>query len=151
MTLSEFLAARLDEDEAGALETAPASERLRWGVDTGDAPVRYCVVTMDNLGDYTGGGVAEAWAVDPGTGKYVAAHIARHDPARALREVEAKRHRLERYLEEYGFDLPDGVIDGRDPWEATRDQDVKDALETEVREDAAVYDSHPDYDEAWRP
>lgn len=80
-----------------------------------------------------------------------AAHIARFDPARMLREVAAKRRRLERYVEQPGYDLPDGVNEGRDPDERLRDEGVKDALETEVREDAAIYDSHPDYDPAWRP
>jgi hypothetical protein len=76
---------------------------------------------------------------------------ARYDPARVLREVEAKRNRLQRYLEQPGWDLPEGVQDGRDPDEAEADEAVKAALGYEVREDAAVYSDHPDYQAGWKP
>jgi hypothetical protein len=70
-------------------------------------------------------------------------------PARVLREVEAKRARLRRRQEQAGCDLPEGVHEGRDPGERDRDEALKDALETEVREDAAVWSDHPYYDPAW--
>ena len=70
---------------------------------------------------------------------------ANHDPARVLREVAVKRGRLERYLGQSGYDLPEGVNERRDDDERMRDEAVKDALEEEIREDAAVWSDHPDY------
>lgn len=56
-----------------------------------------------------------------------AAHIARHDPARVLREVAAKRAIVERYAK-----APD--------WAGGED----------VRLLAAVWSDHPDYRQEWR-
>jgi Family of unknown function (DUF6221) len=77
--------------------------------------------------------------------------IACCDPSRVLREIHAKRERLDRYLDQPGYDLPDGVHDGRDPAERLRDDAVRYALEYEVREDAAVWSGHPDYKQHWKP
>ena len=74
MDLTEFLSARLDEDEAAPGESAlprgsggsPRTRRYRWPDDE-------LVHSADRKAD--------------------ARHIARHDPARVLREVAAKRGR----------------------------------------------------------
>ena len=110
MTLTEFLSARLDEDEASAraatLLVDGTSADGVWSTDALDAEV----VSGDGITIYDEGG----HSVEQAT------HIARHDPARVLREVEAKRAIVAEHPEMIGFL-------------------------------AAVYDSHPDYDEAWRP
>ncbi|WP_098010476.1 DUF6221 family protein [Streptomyces sp. sk226] len=74
----------------------------------------------------------------------VAQHIARHDPARVLREVEAKRRLLTDY-EENAADLdaqhaPDMDCVGR-----------ADGLETALQHLATAYADRPDYRDAWRP
>ena len=68
-----------------------------------------------------------------------AQHFARHDPARVLREVEAKRKRLAEYeavLEEIDPDEPD-------------DRVLRSTAYAMIRYDAEVYSDHPDYDTAW--
>ena len=63
-------------------------------------------------------------------------HIARYDPGRVLREVEANR----RILAE--FQAQDG-----DPWSA--DADYFAGLVFVVKALAGVYSSHPDYRQEW--
>jgi hypothetical protein len=60
-------------------------------------------------------------------------HIARHDPARVLAEVAAKREILRDYEEMFGFDLPPGVAEGRDYGERVCDEMVRAALRRCVR------------------
>ncbi|MFB4273051.1 DUF6221 family protein [Nonomuraea sp. GTA35] len=88
-----FLRARVDEDEKTAL-TVPVGEPLchppaHWlpGADPGGEK-RWVMGTFKDIDAHT----VEA-----------AEHIARHDPARVLREVEAKRQLLDRHMPgEYG-------------------------------------------------
>ncbi|MFE5628463.1 DUF6221 family protein [Streptomyces sp. NPDC056543] len=114
--LVQFLRARLDEDEQTARGTA-----MEWGT---------------------------AWTVDEAmtsvrsdTGADVVAepnvpirHIASHDPARVLREVDAKRRRLEV--------LADAIQRGHD------DYDIATEL---LPLEALPYADHPDYRDEWRP
>lgn len=67
-------------------------------------------------------------------------HIARHDPARVLREVEAKRKRLaaytaaraaaDRYDDQYMAGVASGLADA-------------------IRGDAGAWADHPDYKQEW--
>ncbi|MFK8851272.1 DUF6221 family protein [Streptomyces sp. Ac-502] len=74
----------------------------------------------------------------------VRAHMATHDPARALAEVAAKKRILDFYDAAHsdavrnavGIDSQDGTIS---------------AATAAVRCLATVYADHPDYNEAWRP
>jgi hypothetical protein len=78
---AEFLAARLDEDEAAARELLrghPGPWRVGLASDVRDSAGE--VVVADEC----------HWSPMP--------HIARHDPARVLREVEAKREILTAYI-----------------------------------------------------
>ena len=70
-----------------------------------------------------------------------AKYDARFDPARVLREVEAGRAILARYAEVQSWPYP--PADGDDA--------IRDELDLILRIKAAVHDSHPDYDEAWKP
>jgi len=84
--LIDFLRARLDEDEA----IARAAYGNRWDTDTADSPGDRWVLSED----------MHLMEADAGT----ATHAARHDPARVLREVGARRRIVDRYawLREHG-------------------------------------------------
>jgi hypothetical protein len=120
--LAAFLAARLDEDEAAAKAGAylPGKD---W-----DAAVHGSGRERDGvLWDEDHANVI-AWFDDE---LAAAQHAARHDPARVLREVEAKRKILASECAPYPRHAP--------PMTVT------------LRLLAAVYADHPDYDEIWRP
>jgi len=131
--LLAFLAARLDEYEAAAKATAPSGTRLAWKtdvqVDDDGRVVGHCVISWPDVA-----GVAGAWGLERGTGSAVAEHIALHDPARVLREVEAKRKILAMYL--------DAV--------AEADPEVVEWMLAVVRTEASVYGDHPDFDPSWQ-
>lgn len=86
--LIAFIRARLDEDEAAAKSARPGP----WDYETevgGFGPVG-CV--MMPLGNHKGTRTGLTAFTPLGTqDAATAAHIARHDPARVLREVAAKR------------------------------------------------------------
>ena len=110
---------------------------------------------MSDLADFLraryGEDEAIAKAVRPDQDYADSEHQERWNPARVLRETGTRRHRLARYLAQAGYGLPEGVADGRDPYEKECDAAVKDALKIEVLEDAAIWRDHPDYDPAWAP
>lgn len=131
-TLAEFLLARIAEQEAvaravpvGEINVPPA----HWSV-SGHPP--------------DAGKVLMGTAVDFALpSPEVAAHVARHDPAHVLAQCEAHRRIIDAYrastqLPEQGHhNLIGGAIQG--------------TYETVLRELAAAYDKHPDYDRSWRP
>ena len=125
--LAAFLTARLDEDEAVA--TLAAREGGTW---TQDDPVR-----RPGAISSPGGPVV----YDEGSpDENQAPHIARHDPARVLREVKAKRQAVRRCaarMDEMDM-YPNGLVSPRA------------VLARQVLMDmGAVYSDHPDYDQAW--
>lgn len=112
MTLTEFITARLDEDEAVARGAARDGEgAIDWAGESGPTDV----------------------------------HIARHDPARVLAEVEAKRRIVEHWtlLAEQAAEAPDHL-------RRMLSSQVT-GLGVAVRLLALPYADHPDYDERWRP
>jgi len=144
--LIAFVTARLDEDEAAAQAATPGPWRAVTSAELEEMRQR-----DDDAPEDARPWTRPVMSEDESRSDGDRIHIARHDPARVLREVAAKRRRLERYLAQDGFDLPEGVEDGRDPDERERDEAVKLALEDEVREDAAVCGDHPDYRQEWAP
>lgn len=137
--LVAFLRGCLDEDErvakaatAGPWTATPvvygpwnegSGPPKNWEIDTPSTTVVEHVY-------HEGGGIAiEADAT----------HIALHDPARVLREVESKRTIIERHVTD---------IDS-DHWEARLAAD--DFGEAALRLLAAVYSDRPGYREEWRP
>lgn len=154
--LIEFPSARLNEDEAAALATViphpvgdgitddtdafrrtPNTGRLAWlarsEVDEEEGTPVHWVISDPDLA-----AVAHAMGLERGTGRDVAVHIARHDPARALREVEAGRRILERHRDDgYGCQYCERWI-GPGPC-----PDLADLLYR--------WAGHPDYDGAWAP
>lgn len=144
-TLIEFLEARLAEDEAAARATLiDVKGSGYWHAD--ERPVALTVdlyrVRDDNARPvveairslYGDEGPAEPLYVD---GEAVAAHVARHDPARVLREVTAKRALLDE------FELPGLDCDATD---AEPDNCRQHRV---LRQLAAPYSDHPDYREEW--
>lgn len=149
MDITEFLTACVAEDatEAEAATSGP------WHVD--QIPHRTNVVVphegLDRIGTagqrmdvpiFTGQTANRGrlqWEAD-------AAHIARHDPARVLREVAAKRRVLARH-----HAGSDGSCDGcgydqeQGPW-IERLEDCP-----ELRDMASVYADRPGYREEWKP
>jgi hypothetical protein len=119
-TLAEFLTARLDDEEERALSALGGS----WSHGQRD-PVRGEIQSVEN--ETVTVVVRDDEAADSDL-----EHIARHDPARALREIEAKR-RIAQAVEE-------GVIDLR-----------PDARDEVFKHLAAVYADHRDYRDEWRP
>lgn len=154
MSLIEFLKARLDEDEAAA----------QWAY--GDH--------NDAVAEWT-----EAWtgAVQIGPTEdlilcndaAVSRHIERHDPARVLAEIAAKRQILELHeswpvlvetqpelsVESADFGGMAAKVSQRIAWLTT--QEYRERFGDEpptspvLRSLALPYAGHPDYDESWRP
>lgn len=134
--LAAFLKARFDEDE----QTAHAATPGRWRV-THDP-----LGTHVENGDGTGRIVMKSGADrSDGLGEQNAAHIARHDPARVLREVEAKREIVGHCQYFLG-------------WTAKHDSGVTDHEIATMRfagreillRLALPHAGHPDYREEWR-
>ena len=103
-SIEEFISARLDEDEAAARKAA-------------DFP-------YDHPSDAPW--IAMQLKVQRGIAMTFDAHFARHDPARVLREVAAKRRALSRYLNDDEMVMWPVIV----------------AI-------AAIYSDHPDYREDW--
>ncbi|MEU9495397.1 DUF6221 family protein [Streptomyces sp. NPDC048215] len=110
--LAAFLRARLDEDERVARD---CSGDGKW--DARDIAI-----------------------YGPDLGVEVRAHMARHDPARVLAEVEAKRRII--YL---AIQIP-ALTAKHNPF-----QNDADGWAETLKQLALPYASHPDYDEGWRP
>jgi hypothetical protein len=119
MTIVEFLEARLTEDELTAHAATDASPEWQAYYDYRDVK------------DIDGHFVVQADSQHPTTAQ--AAHIARHSPARALRECEAKRAIIADFLRR----------------DAVGDLPGRSAVEDILKAISAVYSRHPDYDPAW--
>jgi hypothetical protein len=126
--LTAFVKARLDEDEAIAQAAASeAGPDWTWDRETRDGYLR------------TPGGTIMADALNVEDEQF-RPHVARHDPARVLREVAAKRKRLaaytaaraaaDRYDDQYMAGVASGLADA-------------------IKDDASAWNDHPDYDQKW--
>jgi hypothetical protein len=138
MDLAKFLNERLDEDAAGAA-----------GCMNCGLPVRRAITkTGFTHGDR--GAVGGGWQGVRCPGKLTGA-LPWPDPARLLREVEAKRkilteHKLRTEYEVTRPDNPYDVFCEVCGWAA----DVKGSACPTLRALAAIYEDHPDYDPAWK-
>lgn len=143
--LIAFVQARLDEDEqtARAVLWEGSGNKLSWSLPAS--------ATVDV-------GEDDFYAGD----RTVADHIVRHDPARVLAEVDAKRRRLNRHTpERRRLSLADEtgttsfafyVCTWCTPSRTIEiGQDVIEWPCPDVRDDAAPYADHPDYRSEWRP
>jgi hypothetical protein len=156
-SLVDFLRARLDEDEAVARAATPGP--WQWwnleGADMGWADNGPRLETVARGPRYSDGSQGAATTVVSGWGHDAwgtsveepdAAHIARHDPARVLADVKAKRAIVEDYreLRRQASAMADGPMG-----ETARNMYA--GLTLALRHLASVYADHPDYDATWAP
>lgn len=138
MDIAAFLTARLDEDERGA-HAACGFHDFKPYRAAKSLPYNWRAYVNPGAEVVHGSGELAATARAP----EVAAHIARHDPARVLREVAAKRRVLARH-----HDDGDGCYGcGFGSDEERMVKDVNDC--PELRDMASIYTDHPDHDPAW--
>jgi len=151
-----FVSARLDEDQADALAaqkadptpwTAQVSTDGPWPTDHDMRSGAGLVVSASDVGLWDCEGSNTLCMAGP-----TSQHIARHDPARVLREVAAKRT-----LMDYAFALMAAA--NREYGECFHDKvQVAAGLCPESNPDedeilhmlASIYAEHPGYDPAWR-
>lgn len=134
MDIVAFLTARLDEDEAVA-RLAPQGHWIL-KTDGTDSIVRE---ELHHPADLSGDFVCYVGRFDES-----AAHIARHDPARVLADVAAKRRILAEYKARDGdadLMLGPNILRQRE-WSGLR---------LAVHLLALPFAEHPDYNESWRP
>lgn len=135
MTITEFLLARIAEDE----EVAKSAGGGRWSIAPG----------ADGIGWHDGLAIAvveSTW--DACISVAPAEHTVRHDPARVLAECQAKRAIVGRH--KLGS-WHSGVLDVDVVTCETCNTADDDWPCPDLRDLAAVYADHPDYDDAWRP
>ena len=72
-------------------------------------------------------------------------HMARHDPARTIREAEAGRLLIERYKRACA--VRESVVS----FTAGQDDGYRQACLDSIRDLAAVWSDHPDYRAEWKP
>ncbi len=167
-TIAEFIAARLDEDEAVAHRAAdlPCCEPLGWdaadrwshrprGLLTRNDGGRAITLLTPGMPTSTDSGVDLIRAEDGGIPANVADHIVAWDPARALAEIKVKRRILARHR-----------APGEGDWQAQsyprmclgcgaegefwdpRTEDIEDC--PELRDLASVFAGHPDFNPKWK-
>lgn len=128
LTLTDFLLARIAEDEAVAERAAGAHRTSKWTLDGGI----YAGHPVDEVVDWVYGDASE--------------HIARHDPARVLAECKAKRTIVgmtdARREELWAMGMDEHRL-SFDEWASKRPCDPT------LRALASIYADHPDYDPAW--
>ncbi|MBJ8342797.1 hypothetical protein JGU71_28295 [Antrihabitans sp. YC3-6] len=138
MTIIEFLKARIADDEEQARSVAAFNGTAEWRYDDGverskvESIRRYGPNTTINVvrheivwGPHTCIGGSGAWPARTQEMQF----IARHDPARVLRECAAKRATIAAFRD----------------WLPDYDDSVHEALAPM----AAIYSDHPDYREEW--
>lgn len=146
-TIVAFITARLDEDERIA-QAAGSGPYARWAyageydsysggevylpdVDHYSKDIYPYKVTSDNEG------------LSPSVGPDAGRHIARHDPARVLADVEAKRALVDYWSRAFQNPIDADKFPGHD-WDL-----VRGAARWTLRHLATSYASHPDYQAYW--
>ncbi|MGW4484316.1 DUF6221 family protein [Amycolatopsis sp. NPDC004368] len=136
--LIAFLRARLDEDEQAARDSAG----VRWvtpvpgSVHVDPAAIRENTLAYGHLGFVVSADVSPQ-------GDAYRRHIARHDPARVLAEVAAKRQIIDAAVR--ADEAGDAAL--QTAGEYARAQALSDVLDWL----ALPFADHPDYREEWRP
>ena len=146
MTLTEFLLARIAEDETAARAATAGS----W-VAIADSPSRPRFSSVGDIyfaqNDMPHALIAEAHGCGPDVSPTnVGTHIARHDPARVLAECAAKRGAIKAAWADHC------AIEGE--WgsgQSEEEMSAEDDNPAVVCFLAAVYSDHPDYRQEWKP
>lgn len=148
--LAQWLRGQLDDDEAAAEACLPL--HLRVGRFRGAEVPRWRITKSGTGIIDEDGGTLRAQQIFPAE----ADHVIRHDPARVLREIDAKRGLLKLLLSEGHAALRPGgsteIYCGADygtgdPCECGRDERMSKCL----RLLALPYADRPGYKDAWRP
>lgn len=141
--LISFAKARLDEDEAAAREAHPGP----WTLDEWTGGFGRMASVMMPFGHGAPDAKTGLTALAKlGTQDYeTSRHIARHDPARVLREVEAGRRILARYQ-----DCLARMEDPDYPQAAARDQ-AREYEDFVLPNLLVQWADHPDYRQEWAP
>jgi hypothetical protein len=129
-----FITARLDEDQAAA-EAACDRDSGEWFMGR-----KWNIYRSEDLTPFDAND--EHDLVVYGNVKVQSEHIARHDPARVLRETAAKRRIVECYKWVAAGPIEDGIETDVNYGRRTQLRDVLQLL-------AAPYADHPDYKPAW--
>jgi hypothetical protein len=134
VTLTEFLLARITEDEAAAQDCVDSGA---WSAFRHEEGLEWWV-TSANFGH-----VVTTGYVGNKDSRPNAEHIARHDPARVLAEAAAKRAIVDEFVKRR--DAPPESMD------VAPEVAKISALKFACRALAAVYNDHPDYRQEWKP
>lgn len=135
--LVQWLHAQLDEDERIARQALDFVD-ADWRVDVARNVVLCPLLTSS--GRQPTAVTAERWRYPQVGTPGIVPHVAEHDPARVLREIEAKRRIIDQH-ERYAAERR-RMMGGWDP--QSDDSPILAAL-------AAVYSDRPGYREEWRP
>lgn len=140
--MAAFLAARTDEDEALASRATPGPWTSR-SLGRHDMSAVVAVGKSWRPGDFPDGTAI----ADTGSsrGAADAAHMSRHDPARALRQVQATRRLLRRYELALAAQNPPSVLG----YIRAVGWGYIEAHEEAIRDAVAVYAEHPEYRPEW--
>ncbi|MEU2510536.1 DUF6221 family protein [Streptomyces syringium] len=139
--LVAFLHARLDEDEQAARACASAP----WAIEI--PPMVHVSAKAVRDSKWKWGTLGYVASVERDADRV---HIVRHDPARVLAEVEAKRRLLK--LHEPRHDDYTWICDTCSRYDTERQMRVYEYAPCEHLKILALpYSDHPDYREGWRP
>ncbi|MFI9824435.1 DUF6221 family protein [Streptomyces sp. NPDC052013] len=134
--LVRWLGEQLDADEQAARKAANVCGchplAASWAFRDGDEPTDGRILVVDDPHPQRKRKISRRWNATY-DGLFMAEHIVRHDPARVLREVEAKRRILTAY-ENYDQDAPELDV----PYSV-------------IQLLALPYEGRPGYREQWRP
>jgi hypothetical protein len=136
--LTDFLLARIAEDEAKALKAARGWARTWRAQASQEHPEDPDLAQLRSI---DGAPVTDALRTA------VASFMVDHDPARVLAECEAKRQIVMLAHEATGYDM---TVDMERETGAREDDDVLYVGERILRSLALPYARHADYDKSWR-
>lgn len=142
--LVQFLRDRYDEETTEARAATPGP----WTVDS---KVHAEAIRAANGTDVVAGG---RWGGEASVFESTedAVHIARHDPARVLRDVEARRALMKQaFIYEAKIDGEWGCCHDAEQIEAGECEETSPNEITALRLLALPYSDHPDYRTEWRP
>lgn len=158
--LVQWLRAQLDEDERTARAATPGP--WEWRHEYGEPWQPVADGWLDYSGEHISAPGDRATLFGPGMTPHAdAVHIARHDPARVLREIDAKRQVITKYtaaverMEELASLCERLKAEGESTFMAEMDRATaihrRDVLHEVLQLHALPYADRPGYRDEWRP